>query len=156
MAIFLRQDSADCDQPESDTRPSDDGHDEPGPLIGFGGFNSLYYEHTPNPASGEAEKILVGDTGVMIDHGLWRKGYGLEAFVGTVEYGFAELGCKFMEVQTGVDNVPWRTLMNKLGLKQYETRGVGMAGPGKGMEEWQWKFEKKEWQEAKGKEATAV
>ena len=152
MAIFLRQDSNDSNEPQSATQSLEGAHDEP--LIGFGGFNSLYYEHTSNATSGEWEEVLVGDTGVMIDHGLWRKGYGQEAFIGTVEYGFAELGCKYMEVQTGVDNVPWRNMMVKLGLKQHETRGIGAAGPGKGMEEWQWKFEQKDWEQRKEKESS--
>jgi RimJ/RimL family protein N-acetyltransferase len=92
----------------------DDGY-----LIGMTGFNSFPREEW---LVGKDEEILVGDTGVLIDHHFTRKGYAIEALEGVVELGFYDLGCGVMFLETNAINIPFRNMMASLGL------GMGVKG----------------------------
>lgn len=111
-------------------------------IIGFGGFNSL----PKAPALTGSDRLeLEGDTGLVIDHPFWRKGYATEAFCGTVEYGFDKLGCGHMSMDTSIQNEGWRAFMNHLGLAHVEVR----RAEGREGEDFSYKFDKKSWEQAK-------
>lgn len=111
-------------------------------IIGFGGFNSLPKE---TALDGSDKFELVGDTGLVIDHSHWRKGYATEAFCGTVEYGFDVLGCGHMSMDTSITNEGWRSFMKTLGLAHVEVR----RAEGRDGEDYFYKFDKTSWNEAK-------
>lgn len=64
---------------------------EDGLLIGMTGFNTFSAE-TRKCEDGNEKGVLVGDTGVLIDHHFVRNGYAKEALQAVFEYGFGELG----------------------------------------------------------------
>ncbi|KAI9832499.1 MAG: hypothetical protein M1819_004288 [Sarea resinae] len=138
MVIILR-DASDLPVVTSTMENRDDGA---GTLIGFGGFNSLNFARTPD---GSAKEFRIGDTGIMIDHLHWRKGYALEALCATVEYGLYVLRCEHMLIETRRDNEPWRGLMRSMGLGDVEKERKGNRLHG----EWVYKFGRDIWEEAK-------
>ncbi|CZR53503.1 uncharacterized protein PAC_03382 [Phialocephala subalpina] len=88
-----------------------------GILIGMSGFNSFPVE----------DGILVGDTGVLIDHRFARRGLAIEALEAVVEYGFNELGCGKMSLETNAINNPFRALMRSMELGDVEKPGGGVG-----------------------------
>ncbi|KAK7218969.1 hypothetical protein V2G26_006972 [Clonostachys chloroleuca] len=72
-----------------------------------------FIKNMPNYSSAGAAAFFVielretTDIGITIDHKHWRKGYGVEAFCGLVEFAHRELGCKLFRVETGLTNEPW-------------------------------------------------
>lgn len=86
-----------------------------GILIGMSGFNSFPVE----------DGVLVGDTGVLIDHRFARKGLAVEALEAIFEYGFNELGCGKMSMETNTINEPYRALMRSMELGDVEAPGTG-------------------------------
>ncbi|KAG0647884.1 hypothetical protein D0Z07_6074 [Hyphodiscus hymeniophilus] len=111
---------------------------EDGVMIGMTGFNSF---PTATLKTGTKEMdVIVGDTGAMIDYRYARKRYALEAIEAIFEYGFAELGCGMMNIDTAVENKPWRTLMKTLGLEDVEKLVKTDTG-----EEVVYKFDKEKW-----------
>ncbi|KAE8442480.1 hypothetical protein EG329_003323 [Mollisiaceae sp. DMI_Dod_QoI] len=87
-----------------------------GLLIGMSGFNCF-----PTSPSGD----LIGDTGVLIDHRFARKGFAMEALEAVIEYGFNELGCGKMSLETNAVNEPFRALMRGMALGDVEEKGTG-------------------------------
>jgi RimJ/RimL family protein N-acetyltransferase len=135
MVIILRKKSILAEQ--------DSGKE--GTLIGFGGFNSLHR----GPALDDPTKdVLVGDTGIMIDHLQWRKGYALEALCATVEYGLYTLGCEHITIDTRVDNEPWRGLTRSAGLEGVEIQRNGGSEEDP-QTEWNYRFGRNVWEKAR-------
>ena len=118
-----------------------------GILIGMTGFNSF----PTAPSSSVPGKVaLVGDTGAMIDYRFARKGYAIEALEGVIEYGFNEIGCEEMSMDTFAANSPWRTLMRTMGLGDTESMRSGEARDcGPLSEEVLYRFGKPKWEKAK-------
>ncbi len=86
---------------------------ETGELIGTGGFNCF----EPQPGGDEcSDRPYLTDTGAMIDHSHWQKGYATEVLCASVEFAFNELGCQVIRIETGTENKPWRALMQAMGL----------------------------------------
>lgn len=124
--------------------PSGQGEGE---LVGFGGFNEFRWVDSPDPS---ADHVLEVDVGVQIIHELWRKGYGREAFIGMVEYAFAELGAEQLSCDTNIRNEAWRELMKTVGLGKKEQAHVNPEGhPGAGEKSWLWQFSREDWVIAK-------
>ena len=111
-------------------------------VIGMGGFNVLR-QWPALDGSGELE--LEGDTGLVLDHSLWRKGYAREAFCGTCEYGFDELHCGHMFVDTSLENEEWRSFMRHLGLGEGELEQLD----GREGENYVYRFDKNTWLKVK-------
>ena len=130
-------------KPELADHVVDDLVVEDGVLIGMTGFNSF-----PKETLGDKE-VLVGDTGAMIDYRYARMGYALEAMEAVFEYGFNELGCDMLSLDTFAVNVPWRRLMRTMGLECVEQ--VKKLGDGEGPlgEEVGYKFDNNKWDEGK-------
>jgi RimJ/RimL family protein N-acetyltransferase len=128
----------------------DDGY-----LIGMTGFNSFPREKW---LTGKDEEVLVGDTGVLIDHHFTRKGYAIEAFEKVVEIGFYDLGCEVIFLETNAINIPFRNMMATLELGMGVKGELRQGAPFQEIEEVTvWKFGKGEWEglkkglKAKGK-----
>jgi RimJ/RimL family protein N-acetyltransferase len=118
-----------------------------GILIGMTGFNS--YPTTPS-LSNPGKSVLVGDIGALVDYRYARKGYGLEALESVIEYGFDELGCGEMSMDTFAANTPWRGLMNTMGLGDTGSlRSEEAEDRGPLKEEVLYRFGKSKWEEAK-------
>ncbi|OLN85055.1 putative N-acetyltransferase p20-like protein 2 [Colletotrichum chlorophyti] len=106
---------------------------ETGEIIGNGGFNcfELSGGETCDVAikqareSGDERRITpyLTDTGVVLDHRQWGKGYGREVLCAKIEYAMEELGCSVVRVETDEANKPWRALMASLGLGHLEVIG---------------------------------
>lgn len=105
-------------------------------LVGMGGFNSFPVE----------EGVLVGDTGVLIDHRFARRGLAVEALEAVIEYGFNELGCGKMSLETNAINEPFRALMTSMELGDVEAPG---SGDGDGGDSVIYVFGKEKFEEAK-------
>jgi RimJ/RimL family protein N-acetyltransferase len=117
----------------------DDGY-----LIGMTGFNSFPREKW---LVGKDEEVLVGDTGVLIDHQFTRKGYAVEAFEKVVELGFYDLGCGVMFLETNAINIPFRNMMASLGLGMGAKGEVRQGAPFQEIEDVTvWKIGKEEWE----------
>lgn len=86
-----------------------------GILIGMSGFNSFPIQ----------DGVLIGDTGVLIDHRFTRRGLAVEALEAVIEYGFNELGCGKMSLETNAINEPFRALMRSIELGDVEAPGSG-------------------------------
>ncbi|KAF9879182.1 gcn5-related n-acetyltransferase [Colletotrichum karsti] len=102
---------------------------ETGEVIGQGGYNCFEDADGKSVAKQEGEDEVGGrpyltDTGVVLDHRHWGKGYGRETLCAKVEYAVEELGCKVVRVETDEKNRPWRALMASMGLGHIETIGV--------------------------------
>ncbi|KAI8243917.1 hypothetical protein K4K57_012762 [Colletotrichum sp. SAR 10_99] len=101
---------------------------ETGEVIGNGGYNCFEDDSGTSVAQEDGEDGVQGrpyltDTGVVLDHRHWGKGYGRETLCAKVEYAVEELGCRVVRVETADDNKPWRALMASLGLAEIETKG---------------------------------
>ncbi|CAI6089632.1 unnamed protein product [Clonostachys chloroleuca] len=94
-----------------------------------------------------SEPMLQTDIGITIDHKHWRKGYGVEAFCGLVEFAHRELGCKLFRVETGLTNEPWVGLMQKVGLSTFKKSDCSVVEDGK--EVWDWRFDVEDWAKAR-------
>lgn len=100
-------------------------------------------ESVVEPGPAEVEGRYLTDLGITIDHEHWRKGYATEAFAMSAEHAFGQLGCQVVRVETGVNNVPWRTFMHALGL---DGEVQGKAGWGDGSEDaYMWKIDQEAW-----------
>ncbi|KUJ08930.1 uncharacterized protein LY89DRAFT_314971 [Mollisia scopiformis] len=89
---------------------------EDGILTGMSGFNSFLLDEDGD---------LVGDTGALIDYRFARKGLAVEALEAIFEYGFNELGCGKMSLETNATNEPFRALMGGMTLGDIERPGTG-------------------------------
>lgn len=78
-------------------------------------FNTFSAE-TRKCEDGNEKGVLVGDTGVLIDHHFVRNGYAKEALQAVFEYGFGELGVGEMFLETYATNLPFRGLERGLGF----------------------------------------
>lgn len=87
-----------------------------GYLIGMSGFNTFFIDE---------EGELVGDTGALIDYRFTRRGFAVEVLEAVFEYGFNELGCGKMFLETNAENEPFRGLMRIMGLGEFERDGTG-------------------------------
>ena len=120
---------------------------EDGYLMGMTGFNSFPIETDEN-----GREIVVGDTGVLIDHHFARRGLALEALQAVIELGFEELGVGEMFLETNPENLPFKSMMKALGLGN-PSQDVTRAGEDTpSMEEKAvaiWRFDKVKWAEAK-------
>ena len=65
----------------------------------------------------QEERLLVGDTGALIDHHFSRKRYAKETLQAIFEYGFGELGVEEMFLETNKETEPFRQFMSGLGLR---------------------------------------
>jgi RimJ/RimL family protein N-acetyltransferase len=109
---------------------------EDGVLIGMSGFNCFTVE----------EGLLVGNTGALIDFRFARKGLAVEVLEAVFEYGFGELGCGKMMLETNSINEPFRALMRSMGLGDVEKPG---ADEGDGEDSVVYLFGREKWEEAK-------
>ncbi|KAF6815502.1 gcn5-related n-acetyltransferase [Colletotrichum plurivorum] len=100
---------------------------ESGQVVGSGGFNCFEDADGASVArEGDGDvkgRPYLTDTGVVLDHRHWGKGYGRETLCSKVEYAIEQLGCRVVRVETADDNQPWRALMASLGLGRLETKG---------------------------------
>lgn len=119
---------------------------EDGVMIGMTGFNS--FPKAPS-LSDPSKEVIVGDTGAMVDYRYARKGYALEVMEAIFEYGFEELGCGIMSLDTNVGNMPWRALMKSMGLDHVEEIRKIEDGERKGQEEVVYRFDRKKWEVCK-------
>jgi len=108
---------------------------EDGILIGMSGFNSFVVE----------EGVLVGDTGALIDYRFARRGLAIEVLEAVFEYGFHELGCGKMSLETNSINDPFRALMRGMVLGDVEKPGGGEGED----ESVIYLFGREKWEEAK-------
>lgn len=106
---------------------------EDGILIGMSGFNSFPVE----------EGVLVGDTGALIDYRFARRGLAIEVLEAVFEYGFNELGCGKLSLETHSINGPFRALMKSMALGDIEKPGTGKQ------ESVVYLFGREKWDEAK-------
>ncbi|CAD6444600.1 a1d48dd4-2044-4ba3-bdf5-d99bbf99218f-CDS [Sclerotinia trifoliorum] len=113
-------------------------------LIGMTGFNSFPVEGSDN---GTGKYILVGDIGVLIDYRFARKGYALETLCAVVEYGFYELECGKITLETYSINAPFRGLMKAAKLEDIVVlRRIGDGPPD---QEAYYEFDEQKWEDAK-------
>ncbi|KAL0939147.1 gcn5-related n-acetyltransferase [Colletotrichum truncatum] len=101
---------------------------ETGQVIGNGGYNCFEDAEGNSVARQEGDteprgRPYLTDTGVVLDHRYWGKGYGRETLCAKVDYAVEALGCSVVRVETADDNQPWRALMASLGLAPLETKG---------------------------------
>ena len=122
---------------------------EDGVMIGMTGFNAFPVKELGNAEGEGKQAVLVGDTGAMIDYRYARKGYALEAMEAIFEYGFEELGCGMMSLDTHVGNEPWKALMRAMGLKDVEEVRTIEEGESKGEEEVGYRFDRAKWEGCK-------
>ena len=113
---------------------------EEGTLIGNAGYNCFPLKPTLADPSKEA---IAGDTGVLIDYRFARQGYAIETLSAVVEYGFVELGCGMMTIDTNFENEPWRALMRTMGIGEGSVREEGKE------KEVGYCFDRKGWESAK-------
>lgn len=107
-----------------------------GPIIGMGGYPYL-------PANAEGKP---GNTGVLIDSAFTRKGYGSEALMATLDYGYDVLGFEDIEQCTHETNQPYRTLMQSMGLEPF---GERQEPDEMGIVRWNYTVNKADWQTVK-------
>uniref|UniRef100_A0A8H7TUD9 N-acetyltransferase domain-containing protein n=1 Tax=Bionectria ochroleuca TaxID=29856 RepID=A0A8H7TUD9_BIOOC len=122
---------------------------ETGEVIGLCGYNVFESqkpaEFLKNPDAG-SEPMWQTDIGITIGHKHWRKGYGIEAFCGLLEFAHRELGCKLFRVETGLANHPWVNLMERLGLSAFKKSDRSIIEDEK--EVWDWRFDIEDWAKA--------
>lgn len=122
-----------------------------GIVIGTTGFNAF----TTEPSLSDPSKsVVTGDIGAVIDHRYRRKGYAIEVFSALVEYGFNELGCGQISMNTDQTNLPWRALMKSMGLDKVEVLKSRPAphqkeGNGIMIDEAIYRFDRNIWDESK-------
>jgi RimJ/RimL family protein N-acetyltransferase len=135
-------------KPERTEHVVDDLLVEDGLMVGMTGFNAF-----PTLTLPTEKEVIVGDTGAMIDYRYSRKGYALEAMEAIIEYGFVELGCGMMSLDTFAGNKPWRALMGIMGLGDVEeimTIKEGEGGEGGPVDEVvAYKFDREKWESSK-------
>ena len=95
---------------------------EEGILIGNTGFNCFPLKPTLADPSKEA---IVGDTGALIDYRFARKGFAIETLSAVIEYGFQELRCGMISLDTNFDNEPFRNVMRTMGIGEGTIHGEG-------------------------------
>lgn len=95
---------------------------EEGTMIGNTGFNCFPLQ--PSLAD-PSKEVIMADTGVLVDYRFAKKGYALEAQCAVIEYGFEELGCGMISLETNAANEPFRNLMRTMGISEKEIRGEG-------------------------------
>lgn len=102
-----------------DPKPHDEAVEalrvEEGILIGNSGFNAFPLMPTVADPSKEA---MAGNIGVMVDYRFIRKGYAIEITSAVIEYGFGELGCEMMALETNFSNGPFRAMMKNMGIEE--------------------------------------
>ncbi|KAE9362907.1 hypothetical protein N431DRAFT_357873 [Stipitochalara longipes BDJ] len=117
---------------------------EGGLLIGSAGFNVFKLEKDE-----EGNEFLRTDVGCLIDWRFQRKGYALETLEVIIEYGFSILKAKQITAGTNVENVPWRRLMDIMGIPNGTvTKGARPNGEG---DELTYRFGEEEWEVAREK-----
>jgi RimJ/RimL family protein N-acetyltransferase len=117
---------------------------EEGILMGNGGFNAFPLMPTVADPSKEA---IAANIGVLVDYRFTRKGYAIEIMSAVIEYGFGELGCELMALETNFTNAPFRAMMKGMGIE--ETSVVDNEGEGNGEKEVRYLFDKEMWERAK-------
>jgi RimJ/RimL family protein N-acetyltransferase len=113
-----------------------------GICIGNTGFNCFPLRPS---LKGASKHVIMGDTGAMVDYRVARQGYALETQTAVIEYGFKELGCGMMSIDTAETNGPWRALMRTMGLGDGELE----VHEGEMENEIHWKFDLDDWEKAK-------
>lgn len=109
-------------------------------MIGCGGYPWLL----SNPEGPDG----VGNTGVVIDVNHAKKGYGSEAIIATLDYGFDEIGFEMIEQETQEVNEPYRALMKSVGLEPFGKRVVPEEGE---KVLWLYRVTREEWRGLKAK-----
>lgn len=115
-------------------------------LIGMSGFNSFKIEKDEGCEDGDGEGILVGDTGALIDWRFARRGLAVECLEAVFEYGFYELGCGKMMLETNSVNLPFRGVMKGMGLGDVERE---VKGKGDEEDSVVYLFDRSKWEDAK-------
>lgn len=103
---------------------------ETGVVIGYMTFNCFRTKAEINgiepirkdPLPGIEGRYLT-DVGCVLHHALRRKGYGLEVMFAIFEHAFEILKCQIVRMETEWTNMPWRGLIQALGLGGLETGG---------------------------------
>ncbi|CAG9998273.1 unnamed protein product [Clonostachys byssicola] len=116
-------------------------------LCGYNAFNSQKPTDFLKKPEASSEPMSQTDIGITIDHKHWRKGYGVEAFCGLVEFAHRELDCKLFRVETGLINEPWVSLMEKVGLSAFKKSDMSIVEDEK--EVWDWRFDVADWAKAR-------
>lgn len=93
-----------------------------GVLMGNTGFNC--FPLSPS-ISDPSKEVITADTGVLIHHRFARRGYAIETMSAVIEYGFVELGCGMISLETSFDNEPIRAMMQVMGIAEKEVRMNG-------------------------------
>ncbi|PMD38587.1 hypothetical protein L207DRAFT_513130 [Hyaloscypha variabilis F] len=117
---------------------------EDGLLIGSAGFNEFKIEKDD-----KGNDFLRTDVGCLIDWRFQRKGYALETLEATIEYGFSVLKAKKITAGTNVENLPWRKLMDIMGIPDGTIKKD--ARPDGEGDELTYRFGEAEWAVAKEK-----
>ena len=76
-------------------------------------------------------------------------GLALETLEAVIEYGFDELGAQRITMDTNADNLPFRTLMQVMEIKEVDFR-IGGRPDDEG-DALSYKFGRKEWESSKKK-----
>ncbi|KAB8295056.1 hypothetical protein EYC80_006996 [Monilinia laxa] len=113
-------------------------------LIGMTGFNSF---SVGKSSDGADEDVLIGDTGVLVDYRFARRGFAMESLCAVVEYGFCDLGCGEISLDTLAINAPFRGLMDAVGLRDVVV--LRSVGDGTLDEEAHYVFNVRKWETAK-------
>lgn len=140
LVVILKEDSEEISRSDNvkDLRVHD------GFLIGMTGFNSFPVEKSND---GTGEDILIGDIGVLIDYRFARKGFALETLFAVVEFGFYELGCGKITLETYAINTPFRGLMKAARLEDVVVlRRIGDGPPD---QEAYYEFGEQKWEAVK-------
>ncbi|VUC26089.1 unnamed protein product [Clonostachys rosea] len=129
---------------------------ETGEVIGLCGYNAFKFQkpaqYLKRPGA-SSHPTWQTDIGLTIDYKHWRKGYGVEAFCGLVEYARRELDCNLIRVQTNLENEPWIKLMDKVGLSEFKKPDKVIFENKNGekgeKDVWNWRFDAEDWAKAR-------
>ncbi|KAJ3111422.1 hypothetical protein HK100_002695 [Physocladia obscura] len=131
LVVILKPDQVGVSYKESDLQQL---HVHDGFFIGCTGFNS--FRIGPDSAT------LTSDIGAVIHHLFRKRAMALETLQAVIEYGFSVLGVTVFTLETNARNVPFRALMERLGVavEQITEGGFGQEGDAVnyqfGMDEW--------------------
>ncbi|KAJ3112985.1 hypothetical protein HK100_002138 [Physocladia obscura] len=133
LVVILKPDQVGASSNESDLKQLR-VHD--GFVIGSAGFNMFHV--VPESAT------LLSDIGALIDYRFHRRALAMETLQAVIEYGFSVLGVTVFTLETNAENVPFRALMERLGVP-IEKITEGGRGHGEEGDEASYRFGLDEW-----------
>lgn len=93
---------------------------ESGKVLGDSGVGGIFFDKEGGTGSGDGERSLAGEVGVMLSRAAWGKGYGTEALGASLAFGFEQLGLNRIVAGTLEANEGMRAIMRKLGYGEGE------------------------------------